>query len=152
MKKSIKASVEVPVTTLSAIKSMLFNSDKGVDLSSIVNDLSCGNKEDYLTAINVGLTYKGFKPTIDTTTRFDTGYCTLERYEFIGGSLILNQVRVARSYLRFNKDTNAFETEWENRSEETYSMERWLDMSTDEAEQRKSIVEQYGKKPEQTAV
>lgn len=151
MKKNVKASVEVPVTTLSAIKSMLFNSDKGVDLSSIVNDLSCGNDEDYLTAINVGLTFKGYKPTIDTTTRFDTGYCTLERYEFIGGSLILNQVRVARQYLHFNRDNNAFDEEWQNRSEETLSMERWLDMSTDETEKREYVVSQYGKK-EETAI
>lgn len=152
MKKSIKATVEVPTTTLSAIKNMLFNSEEGVDLSTIVNDLTYGKENDDLTAINVGLTFKGIKPDVDNQTRFDTGYCSLERYVFLGSSLILNQVRVARSYLRFNKDTNSFETEWENRSEETYSMERWLDMSTNEAEQRKSIVEQYGKKPEQTAV
>lgn len=146
MAKKVKAMVEVPVTTLSAIKNMLFNSKEGVDLSTIVNDLSCGRENDDLTAVNVGLTFKGIKPTIDTTTRFDTGYCLLERYEFIGSSLILNQVRVARSYLRFNRDNNTFETEWVNRTEETYSMEHWLDMSTDEAEQRESVVEQYGKK------
>ena len=147
MKKTVKATVEVPVTTLSAIKNMLFNSNGGVDLSKIINDLGYGEAED-MTAINVGLTFKGIMPNIDKTTRYDSGYRQISKYEFVGVSLIRENIKVHEYGLRFSQKDNAFDENWEDMGERTFSLSDWLNMSTNEVEQREYVVKQYGKKEE----
>lgn len=88
--------VSVPSTTLNALKGLLFNSENGVDLSSIVNDLKIADTNEELLAINVGLTFKGLKPEIDTTSRYDCDYRSIIRYDFVNYSMILNKVTCKR--------------------------------------------------------
>lgn len=88
--------VSVPSTTLNALKGLLFNSENGVDLSSIVNDLKTADNNEELLAINIGLTFKGLKPEIDTTSRYGSEYRSVIRYDFINYSMILNKVTCKR--------------------------------------------------------
>lgn len=144
MKNVKKAIVEVPITTLSAIKNMLFNSD-GVDLSKIINDLGYGEAED-MTAINVGLTFKGITPDIDKATRFDSGYRQISKYVFVGVSLIRENVKAHEFGLRFSQKDNKFDESWEDMGERTFSLSDWLNMSTNESACREEIIKSYGKK------
>lgn len=123
----MKNFVEVPIGTLSALKNMLFNNE-GVDLSSIIEDLSKPN--DDLTAINIALTYKGFKPDIDSNPRYyqyPSGRVT--RYDFIKYSLILDKV--------FCTETECTVEEGQLKEGKTYnyfremSLSQWLNEKTE---------------------
>ena len=48
----MKNTIELPIGTVKALKKMLFNSEKGVDLSGIIADVAKPENED-LTAIHV---------------------------------------------------------------------------------------------------
>ena len=61
--------VEISAMTLNALKQLLFSED-GVNLTSIVDDLAAGGKDKDLSAINVGLTFKGIKPEMDMSPRW----------------------------------------------------------------------------------
>lgn len=83
-----KGFVQIPEPTLKALKGLLFSKDGDVDLSPIVNDFAFPGNED-LTAINVGLVYKGLTPKIDERPRIICG----ETCEFVGFSLIMGMVK-----------------------------------------------------------
>ena len=148
--------VNISVSTLNALKQLLFSDDNGIDLSSIVKDISTGlNANEDLTAINVGLTFKGIKPTIDKTTRYEEGSIYWKRYarcEFVEHSLILDMVKYNEIYVTRNEKTDT----WTN-GEPTLkccSLSRWLEMSTSPDEYIKAINEKYPInpfKPEESA-
>jgi hypothetical protein len=149
MEKTKKGMVEIPELTLKALKGLLF-SNEGVDLSAIVEDLSHGNED--LTAINVGLTYKGLKPKIDETTRFYADYRSLVKYDFISYSLILGVVNVKRttSSLPYSKDDSEFTAEdfgeWTNESFIAVGYSEWLEMSTNKDEITTYLLNRWNKK------
>lgn len=142
-----KGFVEIPQMTLNALKGLLFNSENGVDLSAIINDLR-PNPQDELTAINIGLVYKGLTPKIDETTRYKGDWKRLYRYEYIGLSLILGIVKVKVFCSYFNESDNTF-GEWEEYGDiQAKSLDEWLEMSTDIQTIKSEIIKQYGKKDE----
>ena len=145
MKNIKKAMVEVPATTLSAIKNMLFNSENGVDLSSIVSDLSIMSENEDLTAINVGLTFKGIRPELDKSTRYSSGYACIIRYEFIQESLILGQISTRTSRMSFDRETNSFAKEWSTPTKELMPITHWLELNPSETEVREYVAKQYKK-------
>jgi len=125
MKKEIM--VQVPSTTLNAIKKMLFNAKEGgVDLTSIISDLSMGQEND-LIAINVGLTFKGYKPDIDERTRYSAEYRELARMKFLGFSLINDMVLYEKEYQKFSKSEGKFVEDWVKISDkEITTLENWM--------------------------
>lgn len=128
-----KGFVEIPQMTLNALKGLLFGNE-GVDLSSIINDLK-PNENDELTAINVGLVYKGLTPEIDKSTRYYRDYMALVKWEFVGVSLILGVVKVKRLTKWFNQKTQKLDDEWrEDEGVLCYGFDQWLEKSTNESE------------------
>ena len=141
-----KGFVEIPQMTLNALKGLLFGKE-GVDLSAIINDLK-PNENDELTAINVGLVYKGLTPEIDKTTRFTNEWETLVKWEFVGISLILGVVKIKVWRSHFINSTNKFQ-EWETSGDVVVKgFDEWLEASTNEEEIRSKIIEKYGTKEE----
>jgi hypothetical protein len=98
--KSQEIMVSVPIPTLNALKSLLFSQGEGsINLGGIIEDL--GGRD--LTAVNVGLAYKGIKPEIDTACRYDSTYGTrFVRYEFKSYSLILDRVFATAVHMKWN--------------------------------------------------
>jgi len=142
-----KGFVEIPQMTLNALKGLLFNSENGIDLSAIINDLR-PDPQDELTAINVGLVYKGITPNIDQTTRYKIDWKRLYRYEYVGISLILGIVKVRKSIAYFNESSNSL-GEWEKEDGvEVKGFDEWLEMGTSSDDALKELIEKYGKKPE----
>ena len=138
--------VSVPSTTLNALKGLLFNSENGVDLSSIVNDLKTADVNEELLSINVGLTFKGLKPTIDTASRYGYDYKSVIRYDFVSYSMILNKVTCKRTRI----------AEWDDKKGDmipcnkdsydvTFSIEDWLNKDTDRTKSTEYIVSRYKK-------
>lgn len=98
MKNCKKGFVEIPTTTLNALKKMLFTNEGGVDLSAIVNDLTASEEHRDLTAINVALTYKGVEIDVDKRPRYEYDWKNrYYRYDYAGYSLILGFVKVKRT-------------------------------------------------------
>lgn len=143
-----KGFVEIPQMTLNALKGLLFNSENGVDLSAIINDLR-PNPQDELTAINVGLVYKGLTPKIDETTRYKKDWKRLYRYEYMGLSLILGIVKVKVACSYFNESNNTFGAWEEDDDIQMESLDEWLEMSTDIQTIKFEIIKHYGKKNEE---
>ena len=117
--------INVPVPTLNALKQLLFTSDsEGVDLSSIVKDLG-GND---LTAINVGLVFKGIKPKIEDASRYGVHYGNkFYRYDFKSYSLIKDEVICERIILKYNKENG--DTTVDSSREEKLTYAQWMDLS-----------------------
>lgn len=104
MKTKQQNATMVPNTTLNAIKNLLF-SDNGVDLTSIVNDISTTQNKD-LMAINIALVYKGAKIDINTETRYKYEYSNIyEEFTYLSHSIILGIVEVKRTRFKFNDGT-----------------------------------------------
>lgn len=143
--KNRESMVNISVSTLNALKQMLFSDENGVDLSSIVKDISSGmNENEDLTAINVGLTFKGIKPTIDKTTRYEEGsiyWKRYSRYEFVEYSLILDTVKYNKIDVTRDEKTDTW-TDSKPMSE-CCSLSAWLGMSTSPDEYIKTINEKY---------
>ena len=131
--KNQESKVQISVSTLNALKQMLFNSKDGVDLSSISQDIATGlGMNADLSAINVGLTFKGFKPEIDKTTRYNNEspyWRQYTRLEFVDYSLILDKVLVKKTIISRDKNSDVW-TEEENPCESTCSLEDWLNKPT----------------------
>jgi hypothetical protein len=141
------ASVSIPVTTLNALKGLLFNSEEGVDLSPIVKDLTVGNANEDLVAINVGLTFRGLTPEIDTTTRYSRDYRDLVEYTFVSYSLIRDLVTYERKIIA-RWDTNKNDLcpyEDKQAYRDSTSLSGWFDYSTDRAEPTQELVKQWYK-------
>ena len=98
--------VEISALTLKALKGLLFDAN-GVDMSSIIDDLSVGQTEEQrdLMALNVGLVFKGMKPKIDESTQYMFDYSNYYyRLDYIGYSLITGIVQYNRTYIAVEKD------------------------------------------------
>ncbi len=135
MVKSNNTQVTISAAMLNCLKQTLFTQTNGVDLTPIVEDLG---GED-ITAIAVALAYKGIKPEIDTTTRFDTEYRdTYAKYEFKSYSVIKDLVLISKTYCTWNSETHT----WSNdRSQDMeIQLSRWLNMSTSEEDIKNKIV------------
>ena len=148
-----KGFVEVPQMTLNALKGLLFTNEGGVDLSSIINDLK-PNENDELTAINVGLVYRGLTPEIDKSTRYYRDYMTLVKWEFVGVSLILGGVKVKRFTKWFDQKTQKVDEEWrEDEGVQFYGFDQWLEKSTNEGEIIEELKEKFpAPKPQESAI
>jgi hypothetical protein len=143
--KNQESMVNISVSTLNALRQLLFSGENGVDLSLIVKDISAGlNTNEDLTAINVGLTFKGIKPVVDKTTRYEEGSVYWRRYnrcEFVEHSLILDMVKYNSVYVTRDEKTDT----WTD-SEPTLqccSLSRWLEMSTSPDEYIEAINKKY---------
>jgi hypothetical protein len=148
--KNQVSTINVPVSTLNAIKNLLFSEKEGgVDLSPIVTDLTVGGANSDLVAINVGLTFKGIKPDIDKTTRYTRDYKELVEYTFVSYSMI-------RDLVTYERKTIA---KWDSAkndlcpcSNEGYldscSLSAWLDKSTDRSIPTHELVMTWAKKEE----
>lgn len=149
MKNQI-STINVPVSTLNAIKNLLFSEKEGgVDLSSIVSDLTVGDDNSDLVAINVGLTFKGIKPDVDKTTRYSKDYKDLVEYTFVSYSMIRDLVTFERKVI----------AKWDSTkndlcpcSTEGYlnscSLSAWYDKPTDRSIPTQELVKQWAKKEE----
>ena len=137
--------VNISVSTLNALKQLLFSSENGVDLSSIVKDISTGlNTNEDLTAVNVGLTFKGIKPEIDKTTRYvgeNTYWRQYARLEFVDYSLILDRVSAKRTTISREKESNMWKEE--EPCEFICSLEDWLNKPTTPVEFIEEINKKY---------
>lgn len=121
--------VEISQMTLSAIKSLLFKSNDGIDVSPIVEDLYIRDEEKDLLAINVALVMKGAKPEIDMSSRF-VHYSDnrLRRYIPKHYSLINNTITCETCYMELDKDGVWNYSEPYN---DTMNAERFFNLSTD---------------------
>lgn len=127
-KSSNASTVRVPKSTLMAIKAMLFNSENGVDLSSIINDLSSVQADPDLTAINVALVFKGISVDTGENLRFKPDYRSYYENTFESCSIILDQVAYSYKYYRVQDDGTYKESDC---GFATCSVSEWLDMSTE---------------------
>ena len=128
MKTSKKGFVEVPATTLNALKNMLFSADNGVDLSAIINDIATEDNKD-LTAINVALTYKGVRVDIDERPHYHYDWRNrFWRYDYVGYSLILGVVKAYSILCEVDAEGNIKEGE---PTMGTYTFAQWNDFPTD---------------------
>ena len=127
--------VEISAMTLNALKQLLFFSESGVDFTGIVDDLSAGGKNKDLSAINVGLIFKGIKPEMDMSPRwgnFNDYWRQYDAYTPVGYSLILDRVTYKKCVISRNKEKN----EWTSGKvcEGSMSMADWLDLTTEKAD------------------
>lgn len=119
--------VEIPATTLNALKGLLFNSENGVDLSGIINDLG----GDDLTAINVALAFKKLVPEIDRKLRYSLSYIkdSYTVYEYQNFSLIRGTVDVIKQTIYFDNRREPYSVQ------ETLPIAKWYEFSTEKPEQ-----------------
>lgn len=145
--KNLNASVTIPASTLNALKGLLFNSEDGVDLSSIIKDLAVGNSNEDLVAINVGLVFKGLTPEIDTNIRYSKDYRDLVQYTFVSYSMIRDLVTFERKIIaRWDTNKNDLCPCDDKQSYmDTMSLSSWYDKSTDRAEPTQELIKQWFK-------
>ena len=120
--------VLVNKSTLSAIKQMLFGKT-GTNLATIVEDVTLGDNDD-LAAINVALAFQGFKPEVDKTPRFKSGWMGYSKYEVIKSSLITGLLKVKVTYFKYDKDADAFV--YNEEGEQVVTPEAFDNLSFDE--------------------
>lgn len=138
MKQTKKGFVEVPQTTLNALKNMLFTNE-GVDLSNIINDLTPNAENQDLTAINVALTYKGVRVQMDERPHYAYDYRNrFCQYDFCGYSLILGVVKCVRTYCELCEDGTIAVLNKESNIQ-LYGFDQWAEMTTDFEEIRAKI-------------
>lgn len=126
--------VEISAMTLNALKQLLFSED-GVNLTNIVKDLAAGGKNEDLSAINVGLTFKGIKPEMDMSPRwgnFNDYWRQYSAYTPVGYSLILDRVTYKKCEISRDKDKD----EWTSGKvyEDSMPMTDWLNLTTEKAD------------------
>lgn len=126
--------VEISAMTLNALKQLLFSED-GVNLTGIVDDLVAGGKDKDLSAINVGLTFKGIKPEMDMSPRwgnFNDYWRQYTAYTPVGYSLILDRVTYKKSDISRDKEKD----EWTSGKvyEDSMSLADWLNLTTEKAD------------------
>lgn len=141
MKQTRKGFVEVPQTTLNALKNMLFSNNEGVDLSNIISDLTPNAENKDLTAINVALTHKGVRVNIDERPHYRHDYKNrFYQYDFKGYSLILGVVKVTSTYCELKED-GTIGTLNEDPNIHLYGFDQWEEMTTDFEDIRTKIAE-----------
>ena len=152
MKNQI-STIDVPVSTLNAIKNLLFSEKEGgVDLSPIVSDLTVGNVNSDLVAINVGLTFKGIKPDIDTTTRYVRDYQSLYEYTFVSYSMIRDIVTYRKRIIaRWDEKVGDLIPCADNEDfwKDTTSLEQWYRLDTDRSVPTIELVNRWKKEDKQ---
>jgi hypothetical protein len=126
--------VEISAMTLNALKQLLFSED-GVNLTNIVKDLAAGGKNEDLSAINVGLTFKGIKPEMDMSPRwgdFNDYWRQYTAYTPVGYSLILDRVTYKKCNISRDKEKDV----WTSGKvyEDSMSMADWLNLTTEKAD------------------
>lgn len=149
------SSVSIPVTTLNALKGLLFNSEEGVDLSPIVKDLTVGNDNEDLVAINVGLTFRGLVPEVDKTTRYSKDYRELVQYTFVSYSMIRDLVTYERKTIaRWDSNKNDLCPCDSDSYRDSISLGGWYEKSTDRSVPTQELVKQWYKeeKKEESAI
>ncbi len=119
--------VEIPAITLNALKGLLFNSDNGVDLSGIINDLG----GDDLTAIHVALAFKKQVPEIDRKLRYSLSYSKdyYTVYEYQNSSFIRGTVDVMKQTIYFDNRREPYS------ESDNISLKTWYELSTEKPEQ-----------------
>ena len=131
--------MEVPATTLNALKNMLFSADNGIDLSPIISDVITDYANKDLTAINVALAYKGVKVDIDERPHYSYDWRNrFWRYDYAGYSLILGVVKAYSTLCEIDEDGNIKEGEPRMNS---YSFEQWDEFTTEIEDIKKKIEE-----------
>ena len=134
--KNQKGFVEMPVTTLNCLKSMLFSKEGGTDLTNIINDLG----GDDLTAINVALIHKGVKPQIDESPRFEHNWRkSFFRYEFVRYSLLLDRVEYNQIRCELDAEGNIVEEEKVKLNTMPYAV--WAETTSDFEDIRPKLVD-----------
>lgn len=131
MKQTRKGFVEVPATTLNALKNMLFTNNDGVDLSNIINDLTPNAENRDLTAINVALTYKGVDVSIDERPHYSYDWKNrYNRFDYSGYSLILGIIKAKRTLIEVaeNGEEKIVST---SDNVECYGFDQWAEFDTD---------------------
>lgn len=126
--------VEISAMTLNALKQLLFSED-GVNLTGIVDDLVAGGKNRDLSAINVGLTFKGIKPEMDMSPRwgnFNDYWRQYTAYTPVGYSLILDRVTYKKCEISRDKEQD----KWTSGKvyEDSMPVADWLNLTTDKAD------------------
>ncbi len=124
---NLSAMVEIPAITLNALKGLLFNSDNGVDLSGIINDLG----GDDLTAIHVALAFKKQVPEIDRKLRYSLSYSKdyYTVYEYQNSSFIRGTVDVMKQTIYFDNRREPYS------ESDNISLKTWYELSTEKPEQ-----------------
>lgn len=146
--------VEISAMTLNALKQLLFTED-GVNLTNIVKDLAAGGKNEDLSAINVGLTFKGIKPEMDMSPRwgnFNEYWRQYSAYTPTGYSLILDRVTYKKCDISRDKEQD----KWTSGKvyEDSMPMADWLNLTTDKddvAAFMSKILEKYPVVKEQSS-
>ena len=125
----------IPKSTLNCIKQMLFSSDSGIDLSNIVNDLTNGLQFDEdIVAINTALAYKGFKPEITETIKYEANWRTLNKYICISSSVILGLVKCKVESFVYNKESDSFvDDKYHENSMMMFDLQMWDSLSSDDS-------------------
>ena len=139
--------VEISAMTLNALKQLLFSED-GVNLTNIVKDLTAGGKNEDLSAINVGLTFKGIKPEMDMSPRwgnFNEYWRQYSAYTPVGYSLILDRVTYKKCEITRDKEKD----EWTSGKviEDSMPMADWLNLTTEKADVDAFIAKMLEKYP-----
>ena len=139
--------VEISAMTLNALKQLLFSED-GVNLTNIVKDLAAGGKNEDLSAINVGLTFKGIKPEMDMSPRwgnFNEYWRQYSAYTPVGYSLILDRVTYKKCEITRDKEKD----EWTSGKviEDSMPMADWLNLTTEKADVDTFIAKMLEKYP-----
>ena len=139
--------IEISAMTLNALKQLLFSED-GVNLTGIVNDLVAGGKDEDLSAINVGLTFKGIKPEMDMSPRwgnFNEYWRQYSAYTPVGYSLILDRVTYKKCEISRDKEKDV----WTSGKvyEDSMPMADWLNMTTEKADVDDFIAKMLEKYP-----
>lgn len=147
MKNQI-STIDVPVSTLNAIKNLLFSEKEGgVDLSSIVSDLTVGDDNSDLVAINVGLTFKGIKPDVDKTARYSKDYKDLVEYTFVSYSMIRDLVTFERKIIaKWDSTKNDLCPCSADGYLDSCSLSTWYGKSTDRSIPTQELIKQWAKK------
>ena len=151
--KNQVSTINVPVSTLNAIKNLLFSEKEGgVDLSSIVTDLTVGGANSDLVAINVGLTFKGIKPDVDKTTRYTRDYKELVEYTFVSYSMIRDLVTYERKVVaKWDSAKNDLCPCSTDGYLDSCSLSAWYDKATDRSVPTQELVKAWEKKEEESA-
>lgn len=142
MKQGKKGFVEIPTTTLNALKNMLFTqNENGVDLSNIINDLIPNAENKDLIAINVALTHKGVRVNVDERPHYVHGWKReFVRYDYTGYSLILGVVKVYKTLCKLMEDGTIHELNTKDEIE-CLGFDQWAEMTTEITDIFKTIEE-----------
>ena len=142
-KNNQSAFVQMPSSTVAALKAMLFNSAEGVDLSGIINDIAGSHANADLTAINVGLAFSGYKPELDKTVRVTNCWeygGTVKTAVMHHISLITNTVEMECQTHKYNAEKNEWTIE-DEATIETATLDQWYQYSPKDESKYWALVE-----------